>query len=35
MVGGSSDVSLPKYADIVMETFHDNNGQYCVSVKGI
>ena len=35
MVGRMSDVSLSKYEYIRMETFHNNNGQYCVVFQGI
>ena len=35
MVRRYSDVSLSKYADIIMENVHDNNRKYCVAVQGI
>ena len=35
MVGRSSEVSLSKYDNIIIETVKDNNGQYCVVVQGI
>ena len=35
MVGRPSEVLLSIYDDIRMETFKDNNGEYCVAVQGI
>ena len=35
MVGRSSEVSLSKYEDIIMESFKENNGEYFVAFQGI